>query len=143
MKYNITLVCFCSFPADVPQLNFQFFLGILPSGFSAICRILKNRSATEDDNRFGLLFADRVLLTFMRLRHAFGYYDLGYRFGITDRSASNACSQMLPELHKLVFLDLVQSKVPSLAACQRSKPPCLKDFPNVRFIIDCSEFSII
>ncbi|CAG0905965.1 unnamed protein product, partial [Cyprideis torosa] len=106
--------------------------------FQMIKTIIEGRMSGEADSKLDPV--DKILLTIMKLRHDFGFMDLGIRFGISDRMASSIFSSVLLHLHNFVFNNLIRDRIPSLKKCKQSRPPCLENYSNVRFIVDCTEF---
>jgi hypothetical protein len=76
----------------------------------------------------------------MRLRQGYSFIHLGHLFGIQRGTASKIFIEILLELHRLVYVNMIQKKVPTLAQCQDFVPPEFEMFKHVKFLLDATEF---
>lgn len=87
-----------------------------------------------------LSFTDQLLLTLMKLRHNYGYMDLGWRFGISHTTVYNIVNTFLHILHTTLFKTIME-KIPTQKKNTLSLPACFSSFQNCRIILDCTEVS--
>ena len=85
---------------------------------------------------------DQLLICLMKLRCNFSLMDLGFRFGLSATSISNIFITILYTLHAILYDSLILSNLPYREKCSASLPECFLDFPNCRFIWDCTEIAI-
>jgi hypothetical protein len=89
-----------------------------------------------------LSLEDKIILSLMRLRRAFTFLHLGHIYAITRQNASAIFIDILLAMHQLVYVNMIQKRVPTLDKIRAFVPPEFKDFPLVKFLLDGTEFRI-
>lgn len=123
---------------DLFELLYEFL------GGDAVCTKLKytcNRKSPTKFTESQLSPKDRLFMTLLRFRRGIILRDLKILFNISEAYSSKTVYTwirfMAEEFKKLQEIMFVSGP-----AQNGLRPPCFKDFPNLRVVIDCTEFRI-
>ncbi|KAE8744178.1 hypothetical protein FOCC_FOCC009186 [Frankliniella occidentalis] len=134
--------------------DFTFFTGLSQDAFETlfwflggneVCSKLKYGYTQKTPKRKqfqGFLYPkDKLFMTLLRLRRGTPLRDLKTLFGISEGYASRVVYTWV-RFMSLQFKKLDDSMFTTAEAQNGLRPKCYKDFPNLRVIIDSSEFRI-
>lgn len=85
---------------------------------------------------------DQLLMTLMKLKLNLRDLDLGERFGVSRKTASNVVKTVICALHEVLFVGMIGEGIPSQRKCQTSTPQCFNDFQGGRLVIDATEITM-
>ncbi|KAK3929612.1 25-hydroxyvitamin D-1 alpha hydroxylase, mitochondrial [Frankliniella fusca] len=113
-------------------------------GGDAVCTQLKYRYDRKTPTKFTdseLTPKDRLFMTLLRLRRGIPLRDLKLLFNISEMYASKIVYTWIRFIAE-EFKKLEEVMSVSGPAQNGLRPPCFQHFPNLRVVIDCTEFRI-
>ncbi|XP_065195428.1 uncharacterized protein LOC135827887 [Sycon ciliatum] len=132
------------FYTGLSSLAFDLLLDQLRCGCQDMCFATKVPAdflgQDSRGRRRALVYEDELLLTLVKLRHAFPESDLALRFGIDQSTVSRIFSTYI----RCMYFSMKEVDIwPSRALIDRYMPDVFKDkYPRTRVIIDATEFPI-
>ncbi|CAN8010969.1 unnamed protein product, partial [Ixodes pacificus] len=122
----------------------QVYTGIPQSSFTALLNLIDrfDLSYYSGTNVFRLSRADQLLLCLTKLKLAVPDDDLAVRFGVSRTTVQNVFMTFLHVLYEILYEGIMVPKFPTTRYLGTDMPASLKDFPNCRASIDCSELEI-
>jgi hypothetical protein len=129
---------------------FKFYTGITPNQFNHLYKSLGEsvhklkywHGPNKKRKTIKKITPDnQLLLTVMKLRHAFPNKDLAYRFGIGASMVSSVFITWVQFLYKTTE-PLMKSMFPSKELIREHLPSSFRSFKNARIIIDCFEIFV-
>ncbi|KAK3911503.1 4-hydroxy-tetrahydrodipicolinate synthase [Frankliniella fusca] len=133
--------------------DFKFFTGVTQDQFGIIyelcgggevCSVLKYRYSKKTPTRpivSDFTARDRLFMTLIRLRRGIPMKDLSFVCGVSLGFASE-CVYTWIRVMSLTAQKLESAMCVSAVDRQENKPKCFKPFPNLRMIIDSTEFKV-
>uniref|UniRef100_A0A8C6T8F2 THAP-type domain-containing protein n=2 Tax=Neogobius melanostomus TaxID=47308 RepID=A0A8C6T8F2_9GOBI len=85
---------------------------------------------------------DQLLLTLMKLRLNCGLVDLSVRFNCCRATVTNIFITISSALYDILYVGMMENKIPSRFKNQTSLPHCFQPFPNCRIVLDCTEVAV-
>ncbi|KAK7882981.1 hypothetical protein WMY93_029155 [Mugilogobius chulae] len=85
---------------------------------------------------------DQLLLTLMKLRLNCGVLDLATRFNCSRATVTNVFITISCALYDILYVGMMENKIPSRLKNQTSLPDCFQAFPNCRIVLDCTEVAV-
>ncbi|KAK3925556.1 LOW QUALITY PROTEIN: putative pectinesterase/pectinesterase inhibitor 60 [Frankliniella fusca] len=125
-----------------------FYTGLTPDGFEILynflggdkeCESLKSTPKTTRESKFTP--RDKLFMTLLRLRRGFPEKDMEIMFDHADMYLGRICYTWMRKL-SLDFNTLQKSIFVSANNQRKNPPDCYAPFPNVRCVIDCTEFKV-
>lgn len=118
----------------LPDADTVFFLESLLSKFDLQYHF--------DWNVQKIPLVDQLLLTLMKLRINCGILDLSTRFNSSRATVTNIFITISSALHDILYVGMMENKIPSRFKNQTSLPECFRPFPNCRIVLDCTEVAV-
>jgi len=84
---------------------------------------------------------NQLLLTLLKLRHAFTHQVLGDWFRVSETTVTRIVRTWVSALHIVLFKSAMKN-IPSRHKNKKSLPECFTPYPNCRIIIDCTELRV-
>lgn len=119
------------------------YTSLKPDVFGALDQLLQRFRLSYVDgwSPSSMSRTDQLLLTIMKLKMDPPLLDLAERFNTSQSTVNNIFITHVYALHEIVYVGMVQNKIPSLLKCKASMPASFGDFSSCRLVIDATEVS--